>query len=401
MPAAAIDPAAGERTRAALVHWTEAGEARSARWQSESGLPPPTAVVIADDTLSADEACRLAARGAAMLWRGDYHNARHLVDAMARRIERRQSSVALRAGRPATALDAFQAHRARQAERARMLAMVVLEVDAGDVLRLRRAPDVRDALRGAHGTSDATYLIPLRELLGAIGAHEWRRKGIAIAPLGGARIHPHYGVFSPIRSEYVDLVARAPFTHGSPGLAFDIGAGTGVLAAILARRGAARVVATDNDPRALACARENVARLGMRERIEIVAADLFPPDDSRADLAVCNPPWLPGIPSSTIENAIFDRDSAMLRGFLAGLPAHLTPRGEGWLILSDFAEHLGLRTRDALLGWIEASGLSVSGRMDARPRHPKAADPNDPLHAARSAEVVSLWRLVAQEPSMR
>jgi len=385
---------ARDATGTPVIHWTESGAARSARWQSESGLPPPSAVVIADDTLPADEAYRLAARGTALLWRGDYHNARHLVDALARRVERRQSSAALRAGRPASPRAAFEAHRARQAERARILGMLVLELAAGDVLQLRRAPDVREAMHGAHGASDAPYVMPLRELLGAIGAHEWRKKGIAVAALG-ARIHPHYGVFSPIRAEYVDLVANAPFANGIPRLAFDIGTGTGVLAAVLARRGAARVVATDNDPRALACARDNVARLGFDDRLDVIESDLFPPGDARADVVVCNPPWLPGVPSAAIEHAIFDRDSAMLRGFLRAVPPRLAARGEAWLILSDFAERLGLRTREALLEWIETAGLSVSGRIDARPRHPKAADVSDPLHAARSAEIVSLWRLAA------
>jgi hypothetical protein len=86
----------------------------------------------------------------------------------------------------------------------------------------------------------------------------------------------------------------------------------------------------------------------------------------------------------------------MLRGFLSGLAAHLAPGGEGWLILSDLAEHLGLRTRDELLATIAAAGLEVLGRTDVRPRHPKAADATDPLHAARSAEVTSLWRLGAR-----
>jgi hypothetical protein len=83
----------------------------------------------------------------------------------------------------------------------------------------------------------------------------------------------------------------------------------------------------------------------------------------------------------------------MLRGFLAGLAAHLTPGGEGWLILSDLAEHLGLRPRADLLVAIEAAGLEVLGRIDARPSHPRVADAADPLHAARAAEVTSLWRL--------
>jgi hypothetical protein len=65
------------------------------------------------------------------------------------------------------------------------------------------------------------------------------------------------------------------------------------------------------------------------------------------------------------------------------------------LILSDLAEHLGLRTREALLGWIADAGLQVLGRMDVKPEHAKAQDASDPLHAARSAEVTSLWRLAA------
>ncbi|HEX7639341.1 MAG TPA: methyltransferase, partial [Burkholderiaceae bacterium] len=81
--------------------------------------------------------------------------------------------------------------------------------------------------------------------------------------------------------------------------------------------------------------------------------------------------------------------------FLAGLAAHLAPGGEGWLVMSDLAEHLGLRTREEMLDWIAAGGLRVVARHDTRPVHPKAGDPHDPLHAARSRETTSLWRLEA------
>jgi hypothetical protein len=69
--------------------------------------------------------------------------------------------------------------------------------------------------------------------------------------------------------------------------------------------------------------------------------------------------------------------------------------GEGWLILSDLAEHLGLRSREALLGWVADAGLVVLGRLDTRPTHAKTQDRSDALHAARAAEVTSLWRLGA------
>ncbi|PKO54786.1 MAG: methyltransferase, partial [Betaproteobacteria bacterium HGW-Betaproteobacteria-21] len=122
--------------------------------------------------------------------------------------------------------------------------------------------------------------------------------------------------------------------------------------------------------------------------------DLFPP--GRAPLIVCNPPWLPARAGSPLEQTVYDTDSRMLKGFLGGLAEHLEPGGEGWLILSDLAEHLGLRTRDFLLAEFEKAGLKVVHRMDVRPHHPKAGDKEDPLHAARAAEVTSLWRLAAK-----
>jgi methylase of polypeptide subunit release factors len=315
------------------------------------------------------------------------------VQALARRIDQKPARAKrLKPGvTPPTLTEQFHRHRLAQLQRARTLAMLLIPFEADYTIPLRRAPDVRQACNEAYGAFTEPFVVSLRELLGLIGAHEWRSKGVPIPALD-ARIHPWYGVFSPVRGEYVELVAQAPLPPNAQ-LAFDIGAGTGVLSAVLARRGLRRVVATDMDARALGCARENIGRLGLDAQVEIVQADLFP--EGRADLVVCNPPWLPGKPSSAIEYAIYDPDSRMLRGFLSGLKAHLNATGEGWLILSDLAEHLGLRSRAQLLGWIEAAGLSVAARHDVRPTHAKAQDADDPLHAARSQEVTSLWRLRA------
>ena len=380
------------------VDWTEAGAQRSARWRSEAGWPAPARVELADDRITADRAYRLACEGTALLWRGDFQNARQLVQALARRIDRKPRKAAVAPATPAAApaamAEAFYRHRQAQGRRARVLAMVLVEVDGDYHIPLRRAPVLRAACAEAWGPSDGRpQVVALRELLGLVGAHEWRKKGVEIPALGPGpdnRIHPHYGVFSPVRGEYLDLVAQAPLpADGS--LAIDVGTGTGVIAALLARRGIARVVATDLNPRALACARDNLDRLRVADRVELLEADLFPP--GRAPLVVCNPPWVPGKPGSALELAVYDPDSRMLRSFLAGLAAHLAPGGEGWLILSDLAEHLGLRTRAQLEGWIAEAGLQVAGRLDIRPRHPKAADPDDPLAAARARELTSLWRL--------
>ncbi|GHC55405.1 methyltransferase [Streptomyces flavofungini] len=353
-------------------------------WHSESGLPAPRRVRVVDDRMKADAAYRLVCEGTALLWRGDYQGARQLLTALGRRLDR------LTPKPGATPAETFHRHRQARGHRARVLGMllVVLEDDHG--LALRRAPDVRAACTEAYGPPRHRTIVSLRELLGVIGAHEWRRKGVPIPALD-ARIHPHYGVFSPVRGEYVDLVGDAPLP-AARGAAFDLGTGTGVLAAVLAHRGLDRIVATDSSPRALACARDNVERLGIGDRVEVVdSGDLYPA--GRAALVVCNPPWLPARPTSTVEQGVYDPGSAMLLAFLDGLADHLEPGGEGWLILSDLAEHLGLRTRDELVGAFDAAGLRVVDRHDAKPRHPRAADTTDPLHAARAAEVTSLWRL--------
>ncbi|MNU06973.1 hypothetical protein D3C72_2523640 [compost metagenome] len=64
-------------------------------------------------------------------------------------------------------------------------------------------------------------------------------------------------------------------------------------------------------------------------------------------------------------------------------------------MLSDFAEHLGLRRREELLAWIAEAGLQVVGKHHIRPRHPKAQDEANPLHRARAAEMTTLWRMQA------
>ena len=389
-----------------LIVWRENQVAHSAHWRSAAGNAPPPRVVLADDTMTADAAFRLASEGSALLWRGDFQNARQLLQAIARRIDRSPRRVRKKAAAAPDMLDVFNAYRQAQSQRARTLGMLLVPLTAGYAIPLRRAPDLRQACIeafglapiGAAGCDDTAAprdtgtasVVSLRELQGIVGAHEWRKKGVPVPALSAA-IHPHYGVFAPVRGEYVALVAQAPVPR--PDCAFDIGTGTGVLAAVLAQRGMARVVATDLDPRALDCARDNLARLGLAERVSVVQADLYPP--GRASLVVCNPPWLPARPSSPLEHAVYDPDSGMLRGFLDGLCEHLTPGGEGWLILSDLAEHLGLRSREWLLARIDAAGLRVVDRIDVKPHHPRVRDAADPLHAARAAEVTSLWRLCA------
>jgi methylase of polypeptide subunit release factors len=373
------------------VTWVENEQTRRARWCAENNHPPPKRVITGDDTLSADAAYRLVSQGTSLLWRGDFQNARQLLQALARRIDKKQQDGKKRHGKDLAApspLDIFNRHRLQQSQRTDLLSRLLIELDADAGIALRRAPDLREACQAALDMPGEPFLLSLRALQGIVGAHEWRKKGVMVAGLEQP-IHVHYGVYSPNRGEYLDLLAQAPLP--STELAFDIGTGSGVIAAVLARRGVRRIVATDTDARALACARENISRLGLDGIVHLQEANLFP--EGRSPLIVCNPPWLPARPTTPIEHAIYDPGSRMLLGYLDGLARHLEPAGEGWLIMSDLAEHLGLRSTGFLPDAIAAAGLRVAGKLETRPRHPKAMDASDPLYAARRAETTTLWRL--------
>lgn len=396
------------------IAWHDAAGDHRALWPSES-VPPPARVVPAGDRTTADVALRRARAGESLLYAGDYHNARQLLAAMARRLARAPRRARNRGSHGRGALGRGAGHRrdpqgshrveptgdlaaAWRAERNQrlleheVLSRLLVPLGPDLSIELRRAPDVREACREAWGeTPPRPAVAPLREVLGAVGAHEWRRKGVEVAALGG-RIHPHHGVFAPVRGEHVDLVASALADRRLDGkTAFDVGTGTGVLAILLARRGA-RVMATDLEPRAVACARDNASSFGVADRVEVVLADLFPA--GRADIVVCNPPWIPGAAHTQLERAVFDPEGDVLSRFLAGLGDHLAPSGgEGWLVLSDLAVLLGLRAAGWLGEAIARAGLTVSHTRSTRPSHPRARDRDDPLHAARSAETTTLYVL--------
>ncbi len=383
------------------VLWQDAAGERRGRWLSPSAAPPAR-LEAADDRTTAAAALARARRGEALVYRGDYHNARQLLAAMGRRLggvgrtrPRAPRPPAPRGG-PGEGAALYRAERERRRAEHELLSRLVVPIEEGFRLTLQRAPDVGPALAEALGPDPGLPgLLPLRDVLGMVGAHEWRRRGVAVPALG-ARVHPHYGVYAPVRGEYVDLVAAAAEAWPVAGKrAFDVGTGTGVLAFVLARAGAS-VVAADVEPRAVACAEDNAARLGLADRVHVIEADLHP--DGRADLVVSNPPWLPDDARTPLERAVYDPGGAFLERLVLGLPEHLAQGGEAWIVLSDLAVLLGLRPEGHVEALAARAGLRVADVREARPEHPRARDRGDPLHAYRAREVTRLYRL-ASSPS--
>lgn len=332
--------------------------------------------------LSAHELLKLARQNTAVIWRGDFHQGKQLLSALKKRV-RQPSKIGN------TPAETFHKHRLAKAQQSQLINSLLIEIQSHFHLNLPRAPNVQAALNEL-GTlpENHSFLLPLNQLLGFIGAHEWHKKGVFIPALN-EYIHVPFGVFSPLRGEYLDLIAKAPL---APHLqtALDLGTGSGVIAALLAKRGLSHIIATDNNPRAIEAARANFQRLHLTN-ITLKQHNLF--DNEQVDLIVCNPPWLPVKPTSLIETALYDPEHAMLHAVLNNAAQHLRPKGQLWLIMSDFAQWLGLREENALENWFQKANFTIKHTLHARPTHQKSQNPNDPLAFARQKETTFLYIL--------
>jgi hypothetical protein len=129
-----------------LVRWLQDGETFEALWRLESAVPPPERVIVADGNLTADEAYGLACQGFAILWRGDFQQARQMLNALASRADRAiNKSRRTATGSLVVSADAFHAHRQARSQRARTLAALLIPLNDDYTMPLRRAPDIREA----------------------------------------------------------------------------------------------------------------------------------------------------------------------------------------------------------------------------------------------------------------
>lgn len=165
------------------------------------------------------------------------------------------------------------------------------------------------------------------------------------------------GVYNP--HDYYALTRKLTAHNIVKGRAvLDMGTGTGALALVAGHFGAAKIVGTDINPRAVANATQNAARFGFSDRFEVRQVSLENPGayavigaDERFDLIVSNPPNNDVQPANLDEYDEADPGFQFLESIIRGLPDHLTPTGRLWLHYS--APH-GLRRLQKLvaeLGW--------------------------------------------------
>lgn len=126
----------------------------------------------------------------------------------------------------------------------------------------------------------------------------------------------------------------------------DYGCGSGVLAIAALKLGAARVIGVDNDPQALEASRDNAARNGVGDRLELFAPEDFA--DAPADVFVANilaGPLAELAPRFAAN--VRPGGELALSGILAGQAQELVERYAEW-----FAE-LEVATRE---DWVRITG---------------------------------------------
>lgn len=349
---------------------------------------------------------------------GDYHNARLLLTAVRKRATRRPEQY--RVDKQSSVLEQWQLQRANLYHQVSITYRYLLGVTSQHQLDCRRAPQrfgsiLKRAFDDALCTTDSQqqpYVTPLQEVLSRVGVDQWRQKGVFVEALQDY-VYPDFGVFPPTRQEHIHLLQQQCINdkatvhnnnnNNHPTSFMDVGTGTGVLAAlVLQHYPNSRVICTDHNPVALQCARSNLERLFPSKdttgckKIEYYHGNLFAP--TTVDVIVCNPPWLPGTAHSLLESSIYDTHQGFLTTFLRDARSHLTnDAGEVWLLLSNLAVLLGLRSRDEFLQRIDDGGLYIQEERSTTTPSIGAKDVDYPLVAqARQNEVVTLYKLACK-----
>ncbi|PZS17775.1 MAG: methylase [Pseudonocardiales bacterium] len=106
----------------------------------------------------------------------------------------------------------------------------------------------------------------------------------------------------------------------------DMGTGSGVNA-ILAASKAAKVLAVDINPHALAAARDNTLRNGVADRVEVRRSDVFSNVDGMFDLIVFDPPFRWFAPRDLLEAASTDENHDAMTRFFRQARRHLADGG--------------------------------------------------------------------------
>jgi ribosomal protein L11 methyltransferase len=194
--------------------------------------------------------------------------------------------------------------------------------------------DTRDWVDFAH-----QYLQPMEIGHCIFVCPEWRDDP---TPPGRIRIEVNAGLaFGTGAHETTRLCLEAIERHLKPGMTVvDVGTGSGILAEAAVKLGAGKVHASDNDPEAVAVARENFERASVDVTLSLGSAGNFPTGCADLVLANISPAWIADLAPEWVR-ILKPGGRAILSGFEAADIPRLSEAlaASGAKIAAEFGEH--------------------------------------------------------------
>ena len=139
----------------------------------------------------------------------------------------------------------------------------------------------------------------------------------------------------------VTALVRRGFVGASPRIA-DIGTGSGCIAVAVAHENpSTRLLATDVSSEALAVARQNASRHGVRDRVRFVCTSYLDGVDATFDIIAANPPYVRAVDRKGLSADVLQEPHVALFGGDTGLQhidavlstAAKKVRSGGWLVM--------------------------------------------------------------------
>ena len=285
--------------------------------------------------------------------------------------------------------DIFHLYRRGKINQIHFLARVGFTIDQNYKIFLRFVPEIpilNSAIR-TFITEPMPIFMPINLWDGIISANEWNEKGIQIAGLGN-KIYPGYGVWPPTNQEYLKLFTDYISSSNLEGTAVDLGSGSGVLGMILAKHGL-NSFGVDNNFHAAKSSNLNAQRLGLDfTAVHGDANSIIIPE---CDVLVCNPPWIPAVSSSILDNGNYDPDENLLKASFSQTKK-LKPNGRFLLIYSDLAQNLELQNKGRIEELCKENNLVIKNILSCH--FPITLDHTHPLKPFRDKSFIYLYEII-------
>ena len=209
----------------------------------------------------------------------------------------------------------------------------------------------------------------------------------------GHKIHPFFAVYTPTRTSHLELFTTWLQKYSGPkNCVYDIGVGSGILSFLLAKQGFGQIIATDSNPNAIESVQRDIKRLKEKrvylQNIIPVHGDFFAKGTKKADVIVCNPPWMLGEIKSKLDEAMYFEEGFFDR-FFEEAHLRLQPNGRLVLIFSNVIDLVTPEVGHPIQKELDEHRFTLVQKMQRRVKGTKEGQ-----RKRRTKEKVELWILV-------